>query len=125
MANSLGVARAWVRTLGLVPDTNVVFSVPEMDTPPTPMIVISRQGGPTSYWLDSPRFTFECWAANKNEAEDLANQLAKDVANIDNMPMFEYNDLTITGAGVDQVSERPGVNWAKRFHVDAQFHIRL
>lgn len=125
MTDALGVVRAWIRAQELVPADNVVFSVPEMNQPPLPLIVISRQGGATTYWLDSPRFTFECWGENKNLASDIATNLAKSVANIDNMPMFEHETWVITGAQIDQVAERPGVSWAKRFHVDAQFHIRM
>lgn len=125
MPDALGVARAWVRAQEIVPTENVVFSVPEQDTPPLPLVVISRQGGPINYWLDSPRFTFECWAKDKATVSDVATQLAIRISEVFDAPMFEHDGWRIAGADLDQVAERPGVSWAKRFHVDAQFHIHM
>lgn len=125
MPDALGVVRAWVRAQELVPESNVVFSVPEQDTPPLPLVVISRQGGGMNHFLDSPRLTFECWAENKAVASAVAEQLAVCIADVFSTPMFEFDGWKVTGAEVDQIAERPGVSWAKRFHVDAQFHIHM
>lgn len=125
MPDALGVVRAWVRSQELVPSEQVVFSVPEQDTPPLPLLVIQRMGGSVNHFLDSPRLTFECWDVNKNAASSLATQLATRIACIFDEAMFEHDGWKVTGADLDQVAERPGVSWAKRFHVDAQFHIHM
>lgn len=125
MPDALGVARAWVRAQEIVPSGNVVFSVPEMDKPPLPLIVIHRVGGGVNHFLDSARLTFEVWAETKNLAMGIATQLAVSIGRVFDEEIFEFDGWRLSGAEVDQLTERPGVSWAKRSHVDAQFHIHM
>lgn len=106
-----GAIRAWARAEGLA-DKRVFFKA---DDATAPQIVIHRLGGPD----DDCLIQFDCWAANKAAAVQLANELATAV---DALTRYVHDDVVLIAAAVESSRWAPDLeSGASRYIVDATF----
>lgn len=125
-----GAMRTWLRLNAVVSarvGERTYFTMPQQDRPELPCIVFYRVGGlPDWMWQDYPDFILECWGANKKEASDVARELAGEIEQSNYRPPVVAGDARVM-AGTVNFGPVPsgGTDWAKRYRVDASFHMRM
>ncbi len=122
-----GFAREWARAqmpiTTLVPSGKIRLSVPEVDTPPIPMIVVMRQGGTETYSDLSPRMIFEVWNVNKYEANLVASTIANQLCKVFALPPFESEGWTLNDGGEPNTLTLPSIKGFKRVQVETIMQI--
>lgn len=122
-----GTMRAWLRSLASVTaltDQRQYFKVPEQDRPLLPFVLLYRVGGASDFFgQDYPDMIFETWGVNKNAADTLGRVVAAEVMAI-RQPITLGNATVLSGRVNVGPIETVGTSWAKRYRIDATFHIR-
>jgi len=103
------------------------FAMPERDTPETPYILLYRIGGsPDSFGQDYPQVILECWASGKQakfDASTLGRVVAREVMGI-RVPVLVGDAWVLAGEVNFGPVQTTGAPNAKRYRIDATFHIR-
>ena len=99
------------------------FGMPEKDKPTTPFTIMYRVGGsPDHMGQDYPQLIIEAWGGTKHEAESLALVLAREINGI--RPVQVGSAWMLAGHVNVGPVETSGTPDAKRYRIDATFHIR-
>lgn len=124
-----GAMRAWLRartrTAAAVAE-RVYFAAPESDDPVLPCLIFYRVGGlPDAMGQDYPDFIIECWGKNKNEASTVAVAVCSDIMDSQQMPPAIHGGVKVMMGSVN-LGPVPsaGTGKAKRYRIDASFHMR-
>ncbi len=127
LPDSEGIVRAWLRSCSSIvalTSQRQYFEMPRQDRPETPFILLYRVGGvPDTFGQDYADVVLECWGGNKPDAANLARTVIAEVQAI-TAPVAIDGALVMAGTvnvGPIQTTSTP---WAKRYRVDATFHIR-
>lgn len=128
LPSSIGTVRGWMR--GNVPIATLTgqrqyFAMPRKDKPTTPFVIMYRVGGaPDNFGQDYPQLIIECWADTKTDAENLGLVVAAEI-------QYIRRPVLVTGYGVvmsGEVNVGPietgGTPDARRYRIDATFHLR-
>lgn len=99
------------------------FGMPEKDRPTTPFVIMYRVGGKPDYMgQDYPQLIIECWGRNKHEAESLGLVMTREINGI--KPVQVDDAWVLAGEVNVGPIESSGTPDAKRYRIDATFHIR-
>ncbi len=128
LPSNIGTLRGWMR--GNVPITTLTgdrqyFAMPRKDKPDTPFILLYQVGGaPDDFGQNYPQFIIECWADTKQTAENLGLVVAAEI-------QFIRRPVNVTGQGTVLAGnvnvghiETGGTPDARRYRIDATFHLR-
>lgn len=101
------------------------FAMPRKDAPIGPFIILYRIGGaPDDFGQDYPQLIIECWADTKTNAEKLGLVVASEIQFI-SKPVNVTNYGTVMGGNVNLGPiETSGTPDARRYRIDATFHLR-
>lgn len=128
MPDAQGFTRAWlrskIRVTTLVPADQIRLSVPEVDHPKVPMIVLSRQGGGDTYFDLSPRMIFEVWNVNQHETNLVASEIVCELCRVFAVAPFEYEGWTLNSGGEPITIPLPTVKGRKRVQVETIMSIQ-
>lgn len=127
LPDSEGALRAWLRSCASITalcEQRQYFEMPKQDRPETPFILLYRIGGaPDDKGQDYPDFIIECWGENKHRANLLARTVSAEIMAV-TAPVL-VGDAYVMGATVNfGPTQTSGQTWAKRYRIDASFHIR-
>lgn len=125
--SSIGTIRGWMREnifIATVTENRQYFGMPERDRPETPFIIMYRVGGaPDDFGQDYPQLILECWGGNKHEAESLGLVVAREVQGLTKPVRIGDAWLMAGEVNVGPI-ESSGTTYAKRYRIDATFHLR-
>lgn len=129
LPESEGPMRGWLRgnaEIAAIVGTRVYFAVPEQDRPTLPFIVFYRVGGaPDDMQQDYPSYVIEAWGENKHQASSLGTVIAHEIEQSNHRPPVIVDGAKVLAGTVNSGPvQRPGTSWAKRYRIDATFHIR-
>ncbi len=127
LPDSEGAIRGWLRSCASIVALcaqRQYFEMPRQDRPDTPFILLYRIGGkPDDQGQDYPDLIIECWGATGHKANELGRTVAAEIMAL-TAPVL-VGDAYVMGGTVNlgpiQTSGQP---WAKRYRIDASFHIR-
>ena len=119
LASAEGTLRGWLQScaaISAVTGERQYFAMPQKDRPQTPFIVLYRIGGaPDQFGQDYPDVIIECWGSTKIEADSLGRVVAREIMAIERPVLIEVNLGPVPSTGTP---------YAKRYRIDASFHIR-
>lgn len=125
-----GPMREWLRSFSTITTITAQRQYfgepPKVDEPELPFIVFYRVGGiPDTHQQDYPDYVFECWGANKFLAASLATVLAGLIQDSNEKPPVITTGGKVMAGLVNSGPVQMGsVARAKRYRIDASFHIR-
>lgn len=124
-----GAMRSWMRSaveITSIVAQRIYFKLPQQDSPIYPLLTFYRVAGfPDEHGQDYPDYIFECWGVNKHGAGRLALALAGLVTDQDTYrPNLIFDGARIKSGRVNAGPyEISGTNAAKRYRLDATFHM--
>ncbi len=125
-----GTLRGWLRlkpSITALCGQRQYFGMPRKDRPVTPFIIMYRIGGtPDIFGQDYPQMIIETWGATEYEAEQLGIAVVSEI----NANPFKPVDVPEFGRVCDASTNlgpvpTTGTDYAKRYRIDATFHLRL
>lgn len=129
LPNAEGALREWFRAqaqITMLCGQRQYFSLPRADELTYPLMVFYRVGGaPDERGWDHPDFIVECWGTTKFEASNLGLVVASVIADSCNRAPIDTEHAHVASGTVNSGPiESGGIVKAKRYRIDATFHIR-
>lgn len=126
LPSSEGTVRGWLRAVPAIvalTGQRQYFSMPRQDELVFPFILLYRIGGsPDHFGQDYPQCVFECWGRTKMDADALGRVVASSIIGI--RPVRIVDAWMMAGdVNLGPVQTTGSVD-AKRYRIDATFHIR-
>lgn len=98
--------------------------MPKQDRPQTPFIILYRIGGaPDQFGQDYPDLIIECWGQIKEDADLLGRTVAQQIMSIERPVLINGAWVMAGDVNLGPVPSS-GTPYAKRYRIDASFHIR-